>query len=541
MPTPREVVIIGPPPTPNGDLHVGHMAGPYLAADVHARYLRASGRRVVYATATDDSQTYVLASARKLGTTPAALCRKSWHEIRHTLDAMGIAVDGFAPIGDAYRAAVLRFLGELHAAGKLRLRTVRLPYSERDGEFLMEGLVEGDCPVCLAESRGGQCETCGHPNASVDLLNPHSRLDPSDVLTTRETQILVLALEEYRDELTAYHASREARWRPHLVQLCRELLARPLPDFPITYPTGWGIPAPFAETPGQVVNAWAEGMAQWMYLTAHAARSMGRDPAEADALWQVEHDVELVYFLGFDNGFICALAHIGLLLAHDGRYVLPDTIVSNEFYELEHEKFSTSKGHVVGVHELLAEVPRDLVRFYLALTCPEHQRTNFSRAALKQITTQRLVEPWNRLADTLATAVAAGGAGPLPVSAAARGRAGAVLERFRTCLELASFSLARTADLVVLHLDRLARMAAQLEPPLTPAGRAQLGDLFCELRVLVACAAPILVDAGAATAHAGGFDLKLGPGALDVTDVTPFALPRLAATVAPAIELARAA
>jgi methionyl-tRNA synthetase len=528
----RPVVIIGPPPTPNGDLHVGHMAGPYLAADVHARYLRANGRPVIYATGTDDSQTYVLASARKLGTTAEALSRKSWHEIERTLRLMGISVDGFAPIDDDYRTAVLDWLGELHAAGKFRLRTVRLPYSERHGEFLMEGLVEGECPVCLAQSRGGQCETCGHPNDFDELIDPRSRLDPTDVLTTRETQILVLPMEEYRDRLTAYHRSREAHWRPHLVQLARELLARPLPDFPITYPTGWGIGAPFPETPGQVINAWAEGMAQWMYCTTHAARQMGQDCGAYDELWRAKHDIQLVYFLGFDNGYICGMAHVALLLAYDGRYVLPDTIVSNEFYELENEKFSTSKGHVIRVQDLLAEVPRDLIRFYLSLTCPEHQCTNFSRAAMDKVTAQRLVEPWNRLADVLGRAVAAGGGigASLPVSAAARGRAAAMLERFRACYELAGFSMTRAADLVAVQLDRLQRRAAQLdalERPRDGGAREQLGDLLLEVKVLLAGACPILIDLAAAAARPGELEAMFAPDALDVHEVSAFALPPL--------------
>jgi methionyl-tRNA synthetase len=527
----RPVVIIGPPPTPNGDLHVGHMAGPYLAADVHARYLRAQGRPVIYATATDDSQTYVLASARKLGTTPEALARTSWHEIGRTLDVMDIAVDGFAPIGDDYRAAVLDFLTELYAAGKFRLRTVRLPYSEKHGEFLMEGLIEGECPVCLAESRGGQCETCGHAIDVDELIDPRSRLDPTDVLTTREAQILVLPMEEYRDRLTAYHRSREPHWRPHVVQLARELLARPLPDFPITYPTGWGIPAPFAETPGQVINAWAEGMAQWMYCTTHAARRMGQEVGAYDEPWRAERDIQLVYFLGFDNGYICGMAHVALLLAHEGRYVLPDTIVSNEFYELENEKFSTSKGHVVRVQDLLAEVPRDLVRFYLALTCPEHQRTNFSRTALDEITARRLVEPWHRLAELLGRAAALDGAAALPVSAAARGRVAAMLERFRACYELPGFSLTRAADLVVVQLDRLLRRASRLGGLVeanAAGGREQLGDLFLEVNALVTGAAPIMTDLAAAVARAGGVIGAFGPDALDVPAVAPFALPPIA-------------
>jgi methionyl-tRNA synthetase len=446
---------------------------------------------------------------------------------------MGISVDGFAPMNEDYRAAVLEFLTELHAAAKFRLRTVRLPYSERHGEFLMEGLVEGDCPVCLAESRGGQCETCGHPNDFNELIGPRSRLDPTDVLTTREAQVLVLPMEEYRDRLTAYYKSREPYWRPHVVQLARELLARPLPDFPITYPTGWGIGAPFAETPGQVINAWAEGMAQWMYCTTHAARQMGQDSGAYDELWRAEHDIQLVYFLGFDNGYICGMAHVALLLAYEGRYVLPDTIVSNEFYELENEKFSTSKGHVIRVQDLLAEVPRDVIRFYLALTCPEHQCTNFSRTALDKVTAQRLVEPWNRLSGLLGKAVAAGGVGAsLPVSAAARGRAAAMLERFRACYELDGFSLTRAAELVVVQLDRLQRRASQLDGldgPRDGAASKQLGDLFLEVKVLLAGASPILIDLAAAASQAGDLDGMFGRGALDVLQVTPFVLPPLGA------------
>ena len=125
------------------------------------------------------------------------------------------------------------------------------------------------------------------------------------------------------------------------------MLARPLPDYPITYPVEWGWPAPFAETPGQTLNAWLEGMPASMYCTAHAQRQLGVEPPTNDDAWRAEHDAELVFFVGFDNLFIWALVHVAELIAHEGRYVLPDTILCNEFYELENEKFSTSKGHVV--------------------------------------------------------------------------------------------------------------------------------------------------------------------------------------------------
>jgi methionyl-tRNA synthetase len=528
----RRVVIIGPPPTPNGDLHVGHIAGPYMAADVHARYLRACGRHALYVTGTDDSQTYVVASAAKHGTTPEALAARSTRDIQLTLDAAGVAVDGFAPFDDGYRAAVLDFTTRLHAAGRLRPRTVRLPYSERRGQFLVEGLVEGRCRICLATSRGGLCEGCGHPNNFDELDDMRSTTDPSDPVTVRETRILVLPLEEYREQLTDFHEAKRSTWRPRIVQLVRELLARPLPDFAITYPLDWGIPAPFPETSGQVINAWVEGMPASMYCTEYAQRRAGERPAGYDDLWRAGHDIELVYFLGFDNAYFWAMTHLALLLAHDGRYVLPESIVCNEFYELENEKFSTSRGHVIWTRDLLREVPRDVVRFHLALTAPEHSRTNFSRAALDKIAAARLVEPWNTMAsgfDRAVTMLLAEGL-RLPVSQAGRGRCAAMAERFATCYELTGGSLSRAADLVVQHTARLRDDVAGLLTGLAVtdpvAARCGLGDLVGELRTLIVASSPILVDLARASAGAGALDACLTDGASRQV-VMPFIVPRL--------------
>lgn len=511
----RPAIVIDTPPTPNGDLHVGHIAGPFIAADVHARYLRATGRPVLFSTGTDESQTYVLASARRKGTTPQELGDRSWHDIRSTLSAMGMSLDGFAPFDDRYRAAVLDFLAPLHARGLFRKRTVPLPWNERTGEFLVEGLVCGYCPLCLVFSRGGLCEACGHPNNFDELIDPRSTVDPDDPVTHRDAEILVLPMEEYRDQLTEFHRAREHRMRPHTAQLVREVLARPLPDFPITYPVGWGIPAPYPEAAGQSLNAWAEGIPAVMYCTAYAAEQTGAAVAADDEHWRAETDAEVVYFIGFDNVYFWGFTHVALLMAHEGRYVLPDAIISNEFYELENEKLSTSLGNVVYPRDLLAEVPLDLIRFYLALSAPEHQQTNFGRDALAKVTGARLVEPWNRLASLLGKAVAEAGADgvELPVSDAALRRGAAVVERFRACYELDSYSLNRAASLITDQLPRLVRAAESGSP---------LGDLFYEVRTLLRAAAPILVDLAEAAGQSGGFD------AGDDAAIVPFALPQLA-------------
>lgn len=511
----RRAIVIDTPPTSNGDLHVGHIAGPFIAADVHARYLRAAGRDVVFASGTDDSQTYVLASARRKGIAPEELCGRSWHAIKQTLAGMGISLDGFAPYDDRYRASVLDFVTTLHDAGKFEKRRVRLPYDIKTGEFLVEGLVCGYCPVCLVFSRGGLCESCGHPNNFDELIDPRSTMDADDPVTHREAEILVLPMERYRDRLAGFFAEREPRMRPHTVQLFREVLAKPLPDFPITYPVKWGIPAPFAETPGQVINAWVEGMPAVMYCSAFASEQLGEQRAGDDELWLADQDAEVIYFIGFDNVYFWGLTHVALMMAHDGRYVLPDTIISNEFYELENEKFSTSLGHVLHTSDLLAELPRDLIRFYLALSAPEHAQTNFGREALAKVAGGRLAQPWRKLAGLLDKWVADAGVGgvALPVSEVARRRAGAMLGRFHTCYDLSSYSLNRAATLIVDQLARLLR---------TSPG-APLGDVFCEVQALITGASPILIDLAATASRAGGFTCRFD--ADPPTTVTPFALP----------------
>ena len=273
-----------------------------------------------------------------------------------------------------------------------------------------------------------------------------------------------------------------------------------------------------------------------MYCTAYARGQLGRTPPAADDPWRAGHGTRLLFFVGFDNLFIWALVHVAELIAHQGRYVLPETILTNEFYDLEHEKFSTSMGHVVWARELVAEVPRDIVRFYLTLTAPEHARTNFSRAALDKVAGQRLVGPWNELAAALAKLTAEVGDATLPTSVPGRELAAAMTARFRHCYDLDSFSLSRAADLVVQHVDRLRVAAGRLlgaagDRDGLPAG---LGDLFLQLRALIGCASPILVDLAGRAALAGDVTPSLAAGTAWPAGTTAFAVPALDLRTAPA-------
>jgi methionyl-tRNA synthetase len=516
-------IIIPATPTPNGDLHVGHMAGPYLAADIYARRLRAEGEQVTLTTVTDDSQSYVVTTAARQGVTPERLCSESTAAIERSLAALGIELTSpgdraLPPVDDRYRAAVSDFVVALRATGRLRLRTVRLPYAEESGQYLYDGLLSGRCPSCGATSAGGVCEDCGHPNNFDELLEPRCSLRPQEPVSLRERRILVLPMEEHRAELEERFAATAARWRPHPQRLVRELLARPLPEIPVTFPGTWGVPAPFEDLAGQIVYPWVEAMPASMYATWWANGAPADLPY--DAFWRSGHGAELVYFHGFDNVYHWAVMDLALLLAHGDRYVRPSASVCNEFYELEHAKFSTSRNHLIKAADLVADCPRDVARFHLALTCPERERTNFDPA---ELAAGRLTRPWNALAGLLDTVLAGRDPQePMPVTEAGRRDNEAFAEVMRECFELETFSLARAAALLLARTEELRDDTTAVARP---------GDFLLGVRTLLAWAAPILVDT-AARAAADGVDLGLS--ATRSEKIAPFRLPRLTEAVPPA-------
>ncbi|WP_410566323.1 class I tRNA ligase family protein [Amycolatopsis sp. cmx-4-61] len=510
------LVVISPAPTANGDLHLGHLAGPFLAADVCTRYARATGRDALYGTGMHFTQNYVVAAAERLGVAPEDLRERSAEQVLRTFAAMGVEVDGFGCLGDRFTALVTGFYERLHGRGLLELRTVSFPYLRSTGEYLMDAYVTGGCPFCLAEGCAGICESCGLPIAPGELIGPRSTTRPDEPLEYREVDILVFPVERYRAELEAYFA--RTPMRPGMARLIESALARPLPDFPITQPASWGIPAPFPEVAGQVFYAHMEGMPWSMFTTALAAERRGAVLTADDELWRTGAGTTVVYFLGLDATYPFAIVGTALLTALGG-HVLPAQYFTNEFYELANEKFSTSRGHVVSGRELAAEVPRDLIRFHLCATSPEYQRTDFTREALSRIGETRLTGPWNRVAAAIDRWV---DRGPLPVSADARRTARRMSERFADSYELPRFSLTAAASTLAEQLARLDRLAAT-------ATAATAGDLCHQVEVFLRCAAPILIDLAAAALP----DTML-PGHLEAATVTPKRLPRLALTVSAA-------
>lgn len=476
----NKTIITATPPTPNGDLHVGHICGPYLGADIYARYLKLKDERTAYVSYSDHNQTYVVSTAAKLSADPTKLADDYADKIRETLTMAGIEADTFHNPGVDHVAFVQAFFRRLYDAGKLTSKTKHVWMDTVNDTMVFESYLRGHCAVCFAETAGAICENCGHPNDATTIRIPRNAIAPENGLVRSEIKLVVLELERYRDEITQFFADKSKHWRPHLLQLVDELLARPLPDYPVTYVSDWGIPAPFPGYEGQVLNVWAEMMPGLV----HAAEIAAGKRSDGALHWATSSDTRIVQFLGYDNSFFFALVHLALSFA-DGGLRQPDFIVTNEFYEFENFKFSTSKRNLIWGRDLLAEVPKERVRYYLALSNPEYQKVNFTRAAMDKLLDARLLAPWRKLNDTLMSVAERAGVRPgdrLEVTDAHRVELQSILDRFEQFYAVEKFSPQRTAE----HISALLIYAGNyLEYGATSDEHKRIGFVYALLATVL--------------------------------------------------------
>ncbi len=362
----RQIIhVTAPPPTPNGDLHVGHMAGPYLGADVFARTVQQLGFQPNVVVSTDDHQSYVDTTAQRLGTTAPALITKARAEIRASFDRYGIALSAFGAIDDRYCRFVQAFFERLFKRNLVSVREVDVLFDNQVGCYAVEAFVSGLCRHCLAPAAGGICEACGQPNQCIDLLG----LD-AERFTVRREPRLVLDLEHFRAGLEQRLGTMRTH-RPWLRRLIDALMHRPLAPFALSYKTQRGIGLDFAGLPDQHLNVWGEMFPGHIHFLEQAAGSISRND-------------RYVQFLGFDNSYFYVFVHLALsLAAYEAEldWPMPEAFITNQFYNLGNEKFSTSKGHLVWAADLAADFDTDVIRLFLALHGPEHQEADFSQAA----------------------------------------------------------------------------------------------------------------------------------------------------------------
>ena len=378
-------LITATPPTPNGDLHVGHMSGPYLAADIFKRARMALGDSAVYVCYGDDNQSYVVTTADRLKTAPNDLMDKGNADIQKTLDAYHIDMDQYTRPDDNHNKVVGDAIRLLIDKGLIIEKEVDQLFDNQSGAPLYEAFASGCCPVCLLETKGGICESCGHPNDPVNLIRKPAKSRDDSQFAIKPAKRLILPIEDYREDLIEFYKTKRGIWRPHLIQLVDELLAKPLADYPISHPNSWGILIGLHEWDGHVINVWTEMGLGLLHL-------LGRHRSDTEM-----QQGRYVQFLGYDNSYFFAIVHpvLQFALARAGiqNTKLPEFIFTNEFYHLENKKFSTSQGHALWGRELLEHISADEARFYLSLNSPELSEANFQLDVAMQYVIKNISKP----------------------------------------------------------------------------------------------------------------------------------------------------
>ncbi|SES04844.1 methionyl-tRNA synthetase [Streptomyces sp. yr375] len=493
----RPVFVFSTPPTPNGDLHLGHLSGPYLGADAYTRFQRMNGARVWHLTGSDDFQSYVTAAARAEDRTPAETAAHYSAEIAETLRLMDIPLDQYTVTDTApgYRDGLREFFSKLVSSGSVAPTPGDSLFDPETGQYLYEVDVKGGCPGCGHGTSGNICEECGEPNTVADLTDPvtsRSAATPRRGTATRFS----LPLHEFKDAVADHH--RLGRTPARLRELADRIFAKARLDIPVSHPSSWGVGPAEPAGEGQVIWVWPEMSHGFL----HGVEALGAGLGESWRAGEPEQDWKIVHFFGYDNSF-----YHGVLYPVLYKLAFPDWTPDidyhvNEFYLLEGSKFSTSRRHAIWGKEILNPDTVDAVRYFLSSTRPEGERTDFRRAAYETALRDTLVGTWQTWLNDLGVRVAKtyDGVAPdagtwTPEQSAFLARLGGRLTALTASLGPEGFSLREAAaELTGLVEDtvRFSRREAALL-----AGRA---DWHSELRTATALelAAAKLLAHGAA-------------------------------------------
>lgn len=369
------ILITAALPYANGPLHIGHLAGAYLPADMFARYQRRRGREVLFICGSDEHGVPITLRADREGVSPREVIDRYHVLIRDTFAAFGIAFDHYSRTSSALHHRVAQeFFLTLHRKGVLRQKTEAQLYDEQKGMFLPDRYVVGTCPVCgFEQAYGDQCERCGSTLSPLELRNPRSMLTGSTPVL-RQTTHWYFPLSRYQEALEKWLASK-TYWKPNVLGQCRSWLEAGLQDRAVTRDLSWGVPVPLPDHQGKVLYVWFEAPIGYISATQEWAQRIG-DPDRWRRYW-MDPQTRLVHFIGKDNIVFHCLIFPAMLMAHGG-YVLPDNVPANEFLNLEGQKISTSRNWAVWLHEYLEEFEPDLLRYVLAATMPETKDADFS-------------------------------------------------------------------------------------------------------------------------------------------------------------------
>ncbi len=378
----KRILVSSALPYANGPLHIGHLAGAYVPADLYCRYQRLKGRDVLYVCGSDEYGVAIVMQALKEGRTPREIVDQYHPMIRDSFAAFGMSFDHYGRTTSATHIDTSQdFFRTLAAKDLFTLRTEEQLFDPEAGVFLADRFVRGTCPVCAyEEAYGDQCERCGSSLSPSELINPRSALtDATPVL--RETTHWYLPLGDWQPKLEAWIATKDD-WKPNVLGQINAWFNDGLRERAITRDVPWGVPVPEdvaraagVDAHGKVIYVWFDAPIGYVSAAREWAEAQG-DPERWRTYWQDE-ETRLIHFIGKDNIVFHTLMFPAMLMGY-GRYVVPENVPANEFLNIEGRKLSTSRGWAVWLHEYLEAFPPDLLRYALAATLPETKDADFS-------------------------------------------------------------------------------------------------------------------------------------------------------------------
>ncbi|MCB0717704.1 MAG: methionine--tRNA ligase [Bacteroidetes bacterium] len=369
-------------PYANGPIHIGHLAGAYLPADLYCRYRRLRGDDVVFICGSDELGVAIMVRARNEGVEPLDIVNRYHPVIKKSFADFGISFDYYGrTTSETHRETSQSFFNKLAEGGNFTLKEEQQLFDPQAGLFLADRFVVGTCPNCgFEEANGDQCERCGTTLSPSDLINPRSTLSDA-VPEMRSTTHWYLPLGKFQERLEDWH-SGHADWKPNVMGQIRSWLADGLRERAITRDVPWGVPVPRhaadlagVDANGKVIYVWFDAPIGYISATKEWAEQQG-DPDRWKDYWQ-DSESTLLHFIGKDNIVFHCIMFPAMLMAH-GEYILPQNVPANEFLNLEGRKLSTSRGWAVWLHEYLDEFDPDLLRYALAATLPEAKDADFS-------------------------------------------------------------------------------------------------------------------------------------------------------------------
>jgi methionyl-tRNA synthetase len=364
-------------PYTNGPIHIGHLAGVYVPADIYARYLRLTGNDVAYICGSDEHGVAIPMRAKKDGVSPQEIIDKYHGIIKQSFQDFGISFDNYSRTSaEIHHKTASEFFVKLYEQGDFIEEVTEQLYDEQADQFLADRFVIGTCPNCgYEESYGDQCENCGTSHNATDLINPKSAIT-GNVPTLKRTKHWFLPLDKHEDFLREWIIKGHKNdWKPNVYGQVKSWVDAGLRPRAVTRDLDWGIPVPVDGGEGKVLYVWFDAPIGYISATKEWA---AREDKNWEDYWKDEN-TKLVHFIGKDNIVFHCIIFPSMLKAH-GDYILPENVPANEFLNLEGNKLSTSKNWAVWLHEYLEEFPgqQDVLRYTLTANAPETKDNDFT-------------------------------------------------------------------------------------------------------------------------------------------------------------------